>query len=38
MQKNSNPPAGQRDPRLDFFRGIAMFIILIAHTPNNSWG
>ena len=37
MQKNSNPPAGQRDPRLDFFRGIAMFIILIAHTPNNSW-
>lgn len=26
---------GQRDPRLDFFRGIAMFIILIAHTPGN---
>ena len=29
-----------RDPRLDFFRGIAMFIILIAHTPGNfltSW-
>lgn len=25
----------QRDPRLDFFRGIAMFIILIAHTPGN---
>ncbi|MEO0343602.1 MAG: OpgC domain-containing protein [Pseudomonadota bacterium] len=24
-----------RDPRLDFFRGIAMFIILIAHIPNN---
>ncbi|MEL6520562.1 MAG: OpgC domain-containing protein [Pseudomonadota bacterium] len=24
-----------RDPRLDFFRGIAMFIILIAHTPGN---
>ncbi len=24
-----------RDPRLDFYRGIAMFIILIAHTPNN---
>ncbi len=27
--------AGLRDPRLDFFRGIAMFIILIAHTPGN---
>ena len=24
-----------RDPRLDFFRGVAMFIILIAHTPGN---
>jgi len=27
-----------RDPRLDFFRGIAMFIILIAHTPGNFLG
>ncbi|WP_350335370.1 OpgC family protein [Coralliovum pocilloporae] len=26
-----------RDPRLDFFRGIAMFIIFIAHVPGNSW-
>jgi hypothetical protein len=29
-----------RDPRLDFYRGISMFIILTAHTPNNffnSW-
>ena len=29
-----------RDIRLDFFRGIAMFIILFAHTPGNfltSW-
>ena len=29
-----------RDLRLDFFRGIAMFIILFAHTPGNfltSW-
>ncbi len=29
-----------RDPRLDFYRGLAMFIILIAHTPGNfltSW-
>ncbi|MGJ8612310.1 MAG: OpgC domain-containing protein, partial [Octadecabacter sp.] len=24
-----------RDIRLDFFRGIAMFIILFAHTPGN---
>ncbi len=26
---------GARDIRLDFFRGIAMFIILIAHVPRN---
>lgn len=26
-----------RDPRLDFFRGICMFIILLAHTPGNPW-
>ncbi|TPE48184.1 OpgC family protein [Amaricoccus solimangrovi] len=26
-----------RDPRLDFFRGLGMFIILIAHVPGNSW-
>jgi len=26
-----------RDPRLDFFRGIAMFIILLAPTPGNPW-
>ncbi|WP_340108816.1 OpgC family protein [Pikeienuella sp. HZG-20] len=26
-----------RDLRLDFFRGLAMFIILVAHTPGNSW-
>lgn len=34
------PDAGklrQRDPRLDFYRGIAMFIILIAHIPGNRW-
>ena len=30
-------PARTRDPRLDFYRGIAMFIILIAHTPGNPW-
>jgi hypothetical protein len=27
--------ASMRDPRLDFFRGMTMFIILIAHTPGN---
>lgn len=26
-----------RDQRLDFFRGLTMFIIFIAHTPGNSW-
>ncbi|MEM7523564.1 MAG: OpgC domain-containing protein, partial [Pseudomonadota bacterium] len=26
-----------RDLRLDFFRGLAMFIILLAHTPGNNW-
>src|SRR6056297_1072433 len=29
------PKASLRDPRLDFFRGLAMFIILIAHVPGN---
>jgi hypothetical protein len=36
----SSSGARVRDLRLDFFRGIAMFIILIAHTPGNfltSW-
>ena len=27
----------QRDVRLDFFRGISMFIIFIAHVPGNPW-
>lgn len=30
-------PAKYRDPRLDFFRGLAMFVILLAHTPGNTW-
>ena len=33
----ARPAAKVRDPRLDFFRGIAMFIILVAHTPGNAW-
>ena len=31
----SAKPARVRDLRLDFFRGLAMFIILFAHTPGN---
>ena len=31
------PAKRARDLRLDFFRGIAMFIILLAHTPGNPW-
>lgn len=31
------PAVRVRDPRLDFYRGIAMFIILIAHIPNDPW-
>ena len=38
-QSNSSakaaPQVRVRDPRLDFFRGIAMFVILIAHVPAN---
>ena len=30
-------PVRVRDIRLDFFRGIAMFIILFAHTPGNKF-
>src|SRR3546814_8321500 len=28
---------GVRDPRLDFFRGVAMLIIFVAHVPDNPW-
>jgi len=33
----SLPGRAPRDPRLDFFRGIAMLIIFIAHVPENLW-
>jgi hypothetical protein len=33
----SAPVTRQRDVRLDFFRGLGMFIILIAHITNNPW-
>ena len=31
----STRPAKFRDPRLDFFRGIALFVILVSHTRND---
>src|SRR5271157_4559980 len=31
------PAARARDLRLDFFRGLAMLIIFVAHVPGNSW-
>ncbi len=40
MNYESRPTArgsGGRDPRLDFFRGLGMFIIFIAHIPMNVW-
>jgi hypothetical protein len=30
-------PRRPRDPRLDVFRGLGMFIIFVAHVPWNSW-
>ncbi len=38
MTSAAIPPAKtQRDLRLDFFRGLGMFIILVAHITNNPW-
>jgi hypothetical protein len=37
MSAGSDARRGPRDVRLDFFRGIGMFIILIAHIPGNGW-
>lgn len=41
VANSATAPAGStprvRDPRLDFYRGIAMFIILCAHIPGNRW-
>jgi hypothetical protein len=31
------PPRPARDPRLDFFRGLGLFIIFVAHVPANPW-
>jgi hypothetical protein len=35
--KPLNEPPKQRDVRLDFFRGLAMLIIFVAHMQGNSW-
>lgn len=35
--RQSAPVARMRDPRLDFYRGLAMFIIFLAHVPSNWW-
>jgi hypothetical protein len=35
MSIASDPPAMERDLRLDFFRGLALFSIFIDHLPNN---
>lgn len=35
--KSRVPAKSARDPRLDFFRGLGMFIIFIAHVPGNAW-
>jgi hypothetical protein len=34
-ETTSQPVPKKRDPRLDFFRGIGMFIIFMAHMPGN---
>jgi hypothetical protein len=34
---DAGPARRQRDPRLDFFRGVGMLIIVIAHIPENDW-
>jgi hypothetical protein len=31
------PAARRRDPRLDFFRGLALLVIVVTHTPANPW-
>lgn len=37
MVQGSQPAKRPRDERLDFFRGLTMLIIFVAHLPDNSW-
>ena len=37
QQQGSHPAKRPRDERLDFFRGLTMLIIFVAHVPDNSW-
>ncbi len=37
MQGQASSGKRQRDVRIDVFRGVAMFIIFIAHVPANPW-
>lgn len=37
VSHSQGPGKSRRDPRLDFFRGIAMLIIMVAHIQWNSW-
>jgi hypothetical protein len=37
MSDPSAPQARQRDPRVDFFRGLALIFIFIDHIPDNTW-
>ena len=40
MIETARPPSiapRQRDVRLDFFRGLALLIILVSHIPKNGW-
>ncbi|MBT9288134.1 OpgC family protein [Prosthecodimorpha staleyi] len=34
---SATPAKRVRDPRLDVFRGLTMFIIFVAHVPENGW-
>jgi hypothetical protein len=37
VELDARPVKRVRDPRLDVFRGMGMFIILMAHIPGNQW-
>lgn len=36
-QASARPAKTERDARLDFFRGLSLFIIFISHAPGNPW-